>query len=157
MDENKYLIYGFDSSWDKLRNIRHEVKDFVDVVNNKDLSEAAMITASELCENAIKFGTNISNTENLRLSCEIEDNVIRIIVTCGIANDKNLDDLIRHINKINKEDPSKLYTQRLMDSLNAKNPDGTKFGLYRIAYESQFKISYKITDNTLEINEERNI
>ena len=157
MVENKYLIFGFDSSWEKLTEIRAEVKNFVKNIN-KDLSDAAVITASELCENAIKFGTNISTSENMRLGCELENNILRIIVTCGVINEKNLNDLINHINKINTEENSlKLYVQQLMHFIKIKNSKETKLGLYRIAYESQFKISYDLMNNTLKIIAERRI
>jgi hypothetical protein len=61
-----------------------------------------------------------------------------------------------HIDEIrNSDDPAELYTRRLQELMDNTVKGKTQLGLYRIAYEGEFSLSYRIDNSRLTIIAER--
>lgn len=114
---------------------------------------AAGIAVSELVENAIKYGTG-----SVDVRCEVVEELLRIVVSNGISNQTDLDEVKRHIDRINAApDPLQLYSQRLTELMEDAPSNSSQLGLYRIAYESACRLAYTIHEGQLEIEAIRDL
>ncbi len=133
-------------SWNIVSQIREKVRrelgDFA-----PDVIEASVMTASELVENGIKHGIPTKTCPQVRFFFESNDQeqTIHIRVTNGInSEDSSVQKLKEVIDKISaSNDKAELYTQRLMDLMENASSGESQLGLYRIAYEGQFDLSYE--------------
>jgi hypothetical protein len=123
---------------------------------SRDVAEATVMCASELLENAIKYGSSDSGTNNISFDLGIHDGMIRIRVSNGIRDEQDVRNVKSHIGKIKSSpDPGTLYTERLRELMENQKPGISQLGLYRIAYEGEFALDFAYRDNILMIQAER--
>ena len=135
----------------------HEIRDKMAVderirKHGEELVQATAMVASELLENAIKYGYNSPDGEGVRFTLDITDKEVVVSVLNGVAPNHSLEGLKGILDRIKgSANPMELYTERLMAIAN--NPKGQEsgLGLYRIAYEGEFKLQYEITDKAVKI------
>lgn len=146
-------------AWSIIEDIQRKAIVFMDSKGKgKDLSEATMMCVTELIENAIKYGTEKTPSGNIDFELHVNDNQIEISVSNGIRSYDDISNLISHIEKIkNSDDPAQLYTERLMELMDNPKPGVSQLGLYRIAYEGEFKIDYRYENKILTITAKRDI
>jgi hypothetical protein len=140
-------------AWSILKEVQEKTEKFL---KQKDSSqhiiEATIMCASELVENAIKYG--YSNDENSYITFDLtmdSDKVI-IQVSNGIKDKEDVQRVKAHIEKLKlTNDPGKLYTERLMQLMENPKPGVSQLGLYRIAYEGEFKLDYIYESDLLTI------
>jgi hypothetical protein len=153
MNEEKNAVYKLNSSSDILKNIRHSIREKISKINAK-LVDATIIVASELCENAIKYGIDISQEEKMRMELKIENGKIIIFVKNGISDKLHMKNLVQHIDMINNAENSfDLYIETIKKLIARKNAKISQLGLIRIAAECDFKLSYVIEHGKVEIIE----
>ena len=112
---------------------------------NRDFMEATRLTAIELVENALKYSDAGGGDRPVSFDFELnnQNDHITITVTNPCTDQKRKQVLDETVAEINGGDPFSLYVQRL-EALK-DNPDGhSRMGLYRIAYEAEFKLSLQI-------------
>lgn len=156
-NKNVSLKYYISPTWDVVHKIEENAgKHFKNLDEN--VRESIMMVITELIENAVKYGAAIPGKEGVEFKFSIDKNKITATISNGIISEKDIIPVKNHIDKIKASDnPMELYTNRLKELL--KNPvEGvSQLGLYRIAYEGQFSLDYKIENNILTIIATREI
>lgn len=124
--------------WPNTGAVRRRVWNAMDGYH-PELREATSMAASELVENAIKYGENVADTPQISFLLSIDGGVVQITVTNG-ATSLEAGTLCARISEIAQaRDKRELYMNRLK-SLVADPSEGGKLGLYRIAYEGGFTL-----------------
>jgi hypothetical protein len=143
-------------TWDIINKIEGEAAQLLQGYPDS-IRDATLIVVNELVENAIKYGKQAKNCETIEFNMTVRENVIKILVANGVISDSHADNVITHIKRIQASDnPMDLYIARLHELLEkpASNTE-SQLGLYRIAYEGQFKLSYTYRDNIINVMAER--
>jgi hypothetical protein len=124
-------------TWSILKEVQEKTEQFMKNKNTKsEYIDATVMCASELVENAIKYGSSVSG-QNL--------------ITFELRNVKE------HVDNLKKTgDPGSLYTERLRELMDNPKPGASQLGLYRIAYEGEFTLDYKYQNGVLTVKAERN-
>jgi hypothetical protein len=130
--------YTITPVWAMVRQIRQHVTDLVQTPYPA-LAPAAAVAASELFENAVKYGQGVVD-----FNCVIEGGELRIEVANDAANPADLRVLTEHIERIRQGDPFELYTQRLMMLMENTQGGSAQIGLYRVACESGCRLEHHI-------------
>ncbi|HNR86875.1 MAG TPA: hypothetical protein PKM65_00885 [Spirochaetota bacterium] len=157
MTDNFVVKYSINSAWGIVKEIREKVGSLLQD-RQKDLVDATMMTVSELIENAIKYGTPVSSSTDIDFELTITDRTISISISNGIVAMSDYENVKRHLDLIGQSDnPGELYTKRLMELMENPRPGVSQLGLYRIAYEGEFSLSYRFENKILTIFAERAI
>lgn len=106
----------------------------------RELREAAVMTATELVENAVKYSAEAGDP--VRFSMAADDERVRIAVSNRIASPGDRDALASGVRRIRECGDSRLlYVRALYDLMNHPGGERTRLGLIRIAYEGQFVLA----------------
>ena len=134
-------------------NVKDLVRKFMDKSEEGQVEYAIMVV-SELMENAIKYGTtNDKQQANVRLDFSISPENIGISVKNAIEQDQGVTNFLQIIdNIIASDDKEQLYLQRMQEIFDNPDMPGSQLGLYRIASEAQYDLSYSIENDILKIN-----
>ncbi len=132
------LTRALPREWHSVREIRSEVDQaLADVA--PDLRQGAVITASELVENAVKYGESVPGAVDVGFSMEASDQFIRVEVTNGATNGEAVRELQECIKTLSATaDLEQLYFRRLQEIVDALDETTGKLGLFRIAFEAGF-------------------
>jgi hypothetical protein len=143
--------------WSILNEVKDKIADFMFKKKFQlDIVEASMMCASELVENAIKYGAAETEHVNIKFELITRGKTVRIMVSNGIRDIKYLEELQHHIDKLKSgDDPFKIYTERLKELMVNPKPGESKLGLYRIAYEGEFDLDHTFRNETLTVIAER--
>ncbi|NUP09834.1 MAG: hypothetical protein HOW73_27625 [Polyangiaceae bacterium] len=126
--------------WAHVRDVRTAINGAL-VGSSYSLRQAAEMTASELIENAIKYGEPVSGAECAGVTLASDDDLIVITVVNGSTNDEGVHDLMSRVDQIAKSsDRDALYLARLQELISNPAESG-KLGLYRIGFEGGFDLS----------------
>ncbi len=144
-------------TWDIVKDVHDKtIRVMNDQGASADVKESAMMVATELIENAVKYGISQPDGSSIEFNLEISDNSIQMSTANGVKEEEHAKIVIDHITRINESDnPKELYTQRLLELLECDRPGATQLGLYRIAYEGQFNLRYAYEGKVLKINAEK--
>ncbi len=146
-----------------LWHVVKEVRDKVEAIlahHGEELSYAGKMVASELVENAVKYGVAIDPeaAKGIEFEINVSDADVTIAVTNRTASQKDLANARQHIDAIHRSgDPQQLYVQRLTNLMENPGQDGSQLGLYRIAYEGGFDLAYELADDIITIRARRKI
>ena len=160
MDIKFYLKFSAKPVWNTVFEIRQKIKALIAKKKfTEEVIEAMETVSMELFENAIKYGVSTEDATDVSLEIIYDEiSELKIIVSNGIESKdsiKNFSELIESI--LNSKDLEAMYMQRLNEI--AQNPKSGKsyLGLYRIAYETGFKLAYEITGKKLIVIASREI
>lgn len=143
MGQNVDFNYNIDLTWNIVKIIRDKIADLVDS-RGEDLAHACKMTASELVENAIKYGCAIAKGKGIEFSFSLKDNEVAVKVVNRVINTADFETVKAHINTINSStNPQELYIKRLSTLLENPELDQSQLGLYRIAFEGEFRLAYE--------------
>jgi hypothetical protein len=143
-------------AWAIIRRIRDEVEQGL-ANYPREVRSAAVMTASELVENAVKYGESVPRAERISFALVAEDNIIRVEVTNGTTNAASVADLRARIAAVmDAEDKPGLYLRRLEELIASPSESG-KLGLYRIAFEGAFQLSCTYEDQVMSVTAIREI
>lgn len=149
--KQSHIEYDLHPVYDTIRKIEAKVLEEIDDVVPAVKSRVTM-TITELLENAIKYGESTKQYRDIHFDFTTDQKKLTIKVTNAVLNQDHFTSCAKHIDKINKSNnPKRLYLQRLQDLIEQENPFISQLGLYRIAYEGKFKLSYDFIDNLLTI------
>jgi hypothetical protein len=129
-------------AWHNIRQIRERVNSALEAVKDcsSEVRRAAVMTASELAENAIKYGENVLAAPSVAFSLAADERVVRVQVSNGCASTTSVRQLQARIDDVTKaEDKGVLYVARLEELL-AHPTESGKLGIYRIAFEGKFAL-----------------
>jgi hypothetical protein len=142
-------------SWDHIRQIRAKVGEALKDAD-PSLRSAAIMVASELVENAVKYGEEVPDARQITVSLEMGPAAIVIAVSNGSADPKAIEALKRRVDEITSApDKSVLYLARL-EELMAESTETGELGLYRIAFEGEFDIQLRYLNQVVTMTATRN-
>ena len=151
MKDDVKITYTITPAWQVIENIRKKIKERLGETV-KEMVDPTVIVASELCENAIKYGASVPKMERLEFLLHIVKNRIKIQVKNGIASQKDFENVKNFIDSIHASDnPGELYINRLKELMAKPHSGESQLGLFRIIYETGFKLRYSYQDKVLTI------
>lgn len=134
-----HLELTFQPMWPNVRLIRQQVGTALEA-GPADLRSAAIMTASELVENAIKYGESVPAARTVTFSLEATSGEVRIRVANGSTNAHGVAELGRRVEEVRgAADKQALYLARL-EQLLAEADESGKLGIYRIGFEGGFDL-----------------
>ena len=130
-------MFQFKSNEDNTTKIREKVAT---TLKGKSLNLilATKMASSELVENAMKYG----DLPNIKYELNLDKHIVSIRVSNIVVSSKNYKKVKQHVDQINTLDPKQLFISQLQHIINNQNNKITQLGLYRIAYEGKFDLSY---------------
>lgn len=146
-------------TWNLVKEVQVKAEKFMREKNmSSDIIDAAIMCSTELIENAVKYGAEKPDGSSIDFDLRATENMIEIVVSNGYHTEKDLQNVMEHINKIkSSDDPAALYVERLQELLDNPKPGVSQLGLYRISYEGGFKLDYRHENMTLTIVATRKI
>jgi hypothetical protein len=148
------LRLTFPPMWPNVRKIRHEVGTALEACPAA-LRSAAMMTSSELVENAIKYGEKVPGAEAATFLLEATPGLLSIRVVNGSTNALGVAELARRVEELSRaEDKQALYLSRLEELLVHADESG-KLGIYRIGFEGGFELECDYTNNLVTVTATR--
>lgn len=144
--------------WEMISKIREDVQNVLKLKHvNSVIMEKADIVCLELLENAVKYGVVTPDCPDVKISFALEGNSLVFYISNGVKIDKRLQYLFDRIDELkNSENVESLYVQRLQEI--AKNPKaGSQLGIYRVVYESDFRLDYTLEGKKLTITAQKQI
>lgn len=149
----KTITLTITPTWAIVEHVRKKINTQLGDFLDSDVIDGAMICASELCENAIKYGEPVPNMQFIQFQLNYSDGKIEIEISNGVVNQVDLDNVCSSIDKTNgTNNPEKLYLERLQELMDMSKPQKSQLGLYRIVCETGFKLQYKLEGNALTIS-----
>jgi len=113
------------------------------------------MVASELVENAIKYGENVANHPGIEVSLVCDGRTLSLTVANGASSSEAIRELERHTNELAQSpDKAELYMKRMLALMD--HPDGcSRLGLYRIGFEGQFDLECSYDDGVVRMTATR--
>lgn len=142
--------------WQYVRDVR---RGFGEALADQpaELRAAAVMVASELVENAIKYGESVPGAPSASIELFVSADQIRIEVTNGLRSAEVARELDAHLKRIAAAtDRAALYVERLHELLDSPERSG-KLGLHRIGLEAGFDLSCTYEEQKLTIVATRGI
>ena len=138
------------SLWDLVRDVRASVGDTLKDAD-PELRDAAVMTASELVENAIKYGRSVAGRETATLEVTRRARQLEIHISSGVSDPESARATVKRIQDIGAApDKHALYISRLRELM--KSPTGSsQLGLYRICGEGGFNLDARVEGNVLHV------
>lgn len=137
-------------AWNYIREVRARVQEML-AGAEEELRSAAMMTVSELIENAVKYGEGVPGAPDIIVSCCSEGGEVRIIVSNGCQDSSGLRRLQERVQQITSApDKEALYMARLEELLADAAQSGS-LGLYRIAFEGRFELQVSVARSVVTV------
>jgi hypothetical protein len=128
-------------AWQHIRAIRKSVGDALAEADPGFRTAAAMV-ASELVENAVKYGEAVPAAPGIHFALLEAGGQLRIEVSNGCTDGDGVHELQARVKEIARApDKAALYMARL-EALLARPDESGKLGLYRIAFEGKFDLQW---------------
>lgn len=126
--------------WSNVRALRGAVGDALSEFP-EEVRSAAVMTASELLENAIKYGERLPVAPSVRFTLSADDLAVEISVVNGTTVPDYVRDLETCIAEVQAaDDKAALYVSKLESLLDASPEESAGLGIYRIGLEGQFDL-----------------
>lgn len=137
-----------------------EVRQAVDTVmqgHAGPLRQATQMVASELVENALKYGQATPEIQQIRFSLWLNEQEIVIEVTNGVCDRAALAEFEARIATIKQSDDKEELLLSRMQEIFARPTFESQLGLYRIASEGGFQLEYNYNVSALTVRATRKI
>jgi hypothetical protein len=142
--------------WTVVRRIREQVAQAL-AAYPENVRSATVMTASELVENAVKYGESVPNAATISFSLIASPDSLRVEVTNGSKNTDSVARLRERIAAIvAAPDKTALYMDRLEHLLSTPSESG-QLGLYRIAFEGAYELSCTYEESVVTVNAVRRL
>lgn len=103
---------------------------------------------TELMENAIKYSQETPDYNDINVKITLNNRILDITLSNYVKTEDDLRSLSTIINRINEYGKSEnLYLDRINEIISQDGIGKSQLGLYRIAYEAEFAISWEKTNN----------
>ncbi len=142
--------------WEYVRRVRQQVETALAHIDEEQRSAAVMV-ASELLENAIKYGTAVPSLGRTRFTLEYSPSQIEIRVENGLTNESAYRRVQKIVDSMSDERVcEKLYLARIQELID--NPfQSNQLGLYRIGYEGKFNLVCSYENQVLTMTARRQL
>jgi hypothetical protein len=149
-----HLQLSFAPMWPTVREVRQRVGAAL-ADCPAQLRSAAVMTASELVENAIKYGETVPAASTVTLVLEVTPTLLSIRVVNGSTNAAGVAELERRVSELQSaEDKQALYLARL-EHLLADADESGKLGIYRIGFEGGFDLRLEYMNDVVTVTATR--
>ena len=156
MVDRTTLRISVPSLWDLVRDVRASVGERLKD-DDPELRDAAVMTASELVENAIKYGQSVTGRETATLEMSRDDKALTIRISSGVRDQKVAEKTLDRIRAIRAApDKQALYIARLRELMASPAPQ-SQLGLYRICSEGAFELDAVVEGDVLHITATRGV
>src|SRR4030067_1970894 len=124
-------------TWTILKEVQKKIEDFMNKKRfSTELIEASIMCASELVENAIKYGSAGTDQDNIKFDLKTENGRIVIKVSNGVKDERDFLNVKERVDKLKKsKNPAELYMERLKELMESPKPGESQLGLDRVGYE----------------------
>ena len=131
----------FTPQWEILQSIRAAVQARMDKAT-QDERDAAIMVASELVENAIKYGEPAEPRKKSHLALGVDSQRVTIEVSNGLNREEDYLSIRSKIDAIKRSpDPLQFYAEKIAELLGRKAGQSAGLGLYRIIAEGEFDLT----------------
>ena len=155
MNENYYQSFTLPILWEQIRDIRINMRELLSSYSDH-LQNGAAVAASELMENAIKYGMSTPDMPEALVEVQIADNILSIRVSNGLRNPTALERLKSHIDRLQSDDPVQLFVEQL-NNLGQTQNESTGLGIYRAAAEGGFSLQLLHKDSVVTVIAKRSL
>ncbi len=154
--DNQCLEIEVPIVWEYVRRVRQQVEAALAHLDEEQRSAAVMV-ASELLENAIKYGTAVPALARTRVTLNYSPQQVEIRVENGLTDESAYQRVRAIVDSISNENTcEKLYLARIQELID--NPfQKNQLGLYRIGYEGKFSLVCTLHDQVLSMTARRNL
>lgn len=138
----------------------NEVRQAVDRIMEsyaEPLRQATKMVASELVENAIKYGRRTPELDRIRFILWLSEQDVIIEVINGIGDQAALATLEERLAAINESDNREELLLKRMQEIVDRPAQASQLGLYRIASEGGFHLEYSYNVSVLTVRATRKI
>jgi anti-sigma regulatory factor (Ser/Thr protein kinase) len=143
-----HLQLSFEPMWPNVREIRERVGAALEHCSPQ-LRSAAIMTSSELVENAVKYGERVAGAKEVTFVLEANAERLSIRVVNGSTNAAGVAQLQRRVAELTgTEDKQALYLARLEEILTSPD-ESDRLGLYRIGVEGGFDLQLDYKDEVV--------
>ena len=150
-----HLQLTFEPMWPNVREIRQRVGSALEDCPAA-LRSAAIMTSSELVENAIKYGESVPAAKTVTFQLEATPDRLYIRVVNGSTNAQGVAELGRRVEELQRaSDKQALYLARL-EQLLANADDSGKLGIYRVGFEGGFDLQLDYRNSVVTVTATRN-
>lgn len=140
--------------WSEVQEVRDRVQSLLGDMPD-ELREATVMVASELVENAIKYGHPVAEAPHATVSLDRDGDLIRVTVRNGAVSTASVRELRAHVDRLAQApDRMALYLDRLRE-LMTSGGGGSKLGLYRIGCEGGFDLRCDYVDQVVHMTATR--
>ena len=152
------ISVSVEPTWATVRSIRKRTGELLDE-HPAELRMAAMLTASELLENAIKYGESIAQAPQIVFALTREGGVLQIGTRSGSTGGKRVEQLCTVVERLaTAVDAEALYLARIREvSMAPGDETENGIGLYRIAVEGRFTLSCRYEDCVVHVLASRSV
>jgi hypothetical protein len=149
-----HLQLSFAPQWPHVREIRERVGAALESCP-APLRSAAVMTSSELVENAVKYGESVPAAQTVTFLLEATAARLSIRVANGSTNAAGVAELQRRVKEMHgAKDKEALYLARLEEIL--VNPEESdRLGIYRIGFEGGFDLQLDYQNEVVTITATR--
>ena len=149
-----HLEINLELMWPNVREIRERVSNALAACPSQ-LRSAAIMTSSELVENAIKYGESVPAAKSVAFLLEATADQVFIRVVNGSTNSAGVAELERRVQELGAApDKQALYLARL-EQLLADADESGKLGIYRIGFEGGFDLQLDYTNSIVTVTATR--
>jgi len=136
--------------WHIIRDIRAKIGALLSQYP-AEFRFAARMTASELLENAFKYGEAVPRAPLVSLRVSLADGVFRIETANGSTDHENIARLVAFLERLSAaKNKSALYLNRIEEVL-ASPVENPGIGLYRIAAEGGFDLRHQYEEAVVSV------
>jgi anti-sigma regulatory factor (Ser/Thr protein kinase) len=155
MTMQAHLQLTFEPMWPNVRDVRERVGSALQECPAQ-LRSAAVMTSSELVENAIKYGESVPAAQTVTFVLEATPQRLCIRVVNGSTNTLGVAELQRRVQELRgAADKQALYLARLEELLQDADESG-RLGIYRVGFEGGFDLQLDYTNNVVTVTATRN-
>ena len=136
------VAVSFPGQWELLERVRSEVRACLPPTAPAE-RDACVMAASELTENALKYGEPTPSCPRAEFRLSVQDRVVQIEIENGIAEGLHATRLRERVAKIEQtQDKLALYVERLQEIVDSdERIKSAGLGLYRVAAEGGFDLT----------------
>lgn len=158
-NDESTIKYKIRPAWHIIEGVQEKIREFIfSRLGDQDISEATEMCATELVENAIKYGSGSALEGCIDFFLRVDSAVVEIVVTNSVKRILDVENVDRLVKQIKESgDPEKLYIDRLNELMESQIPGLSQLGLLRIAYEGRFRLAYTFENNILTVKARREI
>jgi len=141
-------------AWHWIERVRDAVNEVLHD-HPSELRESAVMVASELAENLVKYGHPVDGEDSGRIAIELGAHTVSITAENGTTREEaaKVVELIDTINAAS--DVQLLYVQRLTEMAHSPSESASELGLLRIVFEGRFRLTCRYAHPMLRIEATR--